>query len=377
MIRAPQSSITTAAIAECEAKSKGVASGVVDRFLRSSLLMTIAIMCVASASVTRAADESVQLIISHWLPPSHPLQAAIEDWASDIKKNSNETIDSVIFPAELLGRAFAHYDMALNGDVSVALVSPGYHAESFPIIAAGDLPFVYDDAKAGTAAIDEWYRKYAARELRGVHYCLAFVQDPGTLHSRRKVVVPDDVRGLKVRQPNATIGEFIKRLGGENLKRSAAESRDLLDRGEADAIFFPWGSTILFGIDKVVHYDIDAKMYGSVLLWVMDQRKYDGLSSVQRAIIDNHCTSEWAVRFASAWADFEKRGRAAIREKRGDSFIELKPEQIQLWRRASKQLRKYWAEGVERTTGANSEMIWRDLENSLSEHHATCLQCVD
>ena len=38
--------------------------------------------CVATAS---AQDKPIELKLSHWVPPSHPLQAAIQDWADDIK----------------------------------------------------------------------------------------------------------------------------------------------------------------------------------------------------------------------------------------------------------------------------------------------------
>ena len=215
MIETDQNNISVGTTKNYTVRSRVVSHKAAFDRLQLRLLVAIASLCVTTSTVTWAMDEPVQLIISHWVPPSHPLQAAIEDWASDIKKTSGGTIDPLIFPAELLGKAFAHYDMALNGDASVALVSPGYHAGSFPIIAAGDLPFLYQDAETGTAAVDAWYRRYAARELRGVHYCFAFVQDPGTLHSRKKVVVPDDIRGLKIRQPNTTIGELINRLGAK------------------------------------------------------------------------------------------------------------------------------------------------------------------
>jgi len=34
--------------------------------------------------------------------------------------------------------------------------------------------------------------------MKDVHYCLAFAHDPGTFHfSRKKIVVPADVSGLK------------------------------------------------------------------------------------------------------------------------------------------------------------------------------------
>src|SRR5260370_33028230 len=92
-------------------------------------------------SGARADDNPVQFKISHWIPPSHPLQAAIEDWANSVKTDSHGSITSVIFPAEQLGKAFDHYDMARDGIADVAYVNPGYQPGRFPVIALSDLPF--------------------------------------------------------------------------------------------------------------------------------------------------------------------------------------------------------------------------------------------
>ena len=337
------------------------------------VLMASLTLYISTPIMTQAEEGPIQLRLSHWVPPSHPLEAAIQDWANDISSSSNHSIVSVIFPAELLGKAFDHYNMARDGISSASLVSPGYEPGRFPIIAAADLPFLYADAKAGTRAVDTWYRKYASRELRDVHYCFAFVQDPGTLHSRKKVVTPDDIKGLRIRQPTATIGEFLKLLGAVGLKASAPDSRDLLARGEADGIFFPWQSTVLFGIDKVVKYDIDVQMYGSVFLWVMYKHEYDGMSTDQRRVIDSHCTTEWAVRFASSWADFEAAGREIVKAERGSDFIELSPDQLEQWRKAAEPLQALWRAGVSKV-GGNSDGIWKELQSSLLAYHASRLR---
>jgi hypothetical protein len=39
--------------------------------------------------------------------------------------------------------------------------------------------------------------------MKDVQFCFAFVHDPGSLHSRKKVVLPTDVKGMKVRRPPA------------------------------------------------------------------------------------------------------------------------------------------------------------------------------
>jgi hypothetical protein len=69
-------------------------------------------------------------------------------------------------------------------------------------------------------------------------------------------VVPDDVKGMKIRPAHATMANFVTQLGGTNVQSSAPEVRDIIERGVADAVTFPWGSLVLFGIDKVTKYDI-------------------------------------------------------------------------------------------------------------------------
>ena len=207
----------------------------------------------------------------------HP---AAEAWAASIEKASGGTIKMKIFPAQQLGKAFDHYNMARDGIADVAHVNPGYEPGRFPVMGAMELPFLFANAKAGSAALDAWYRKYAAKEMADVHYCLTFAHDPGTFHStKKKIVVPGDVKGMKVRPANATIARFISLLGGTNVQASAPESRDVLEKGVAEAITFPWGSIVLFGIDKVTKYHVDSAFYVTEQGWVINKGKYEALSA--------------------------------------------------------------------------------------------------
>ena len=337
--------------------------------MRKTLLAACALAASGFFAATHAADKHVQLKLSHWVPPSHPLQAAIQDWANSIKKDSGGTIGSVIFPAEQLGKAFDHYDMARDGIADVAFVNPGYQPGRFPIIAAGELPFLFKDGHTGSEALDAWYRQYAAREMPDVHFCLAFVHDPGTLHSRVKITVPGDIRGLKLRPADGTLGTWVTDLGGTNIQASAPAARDVLARGVADGIFFPWGSTVLFGIDKVVKYSIDAPMYVSTFVWVMNKARYDSLAPDQRKVIDNHCTTAWAERFAGPWADFEHAGRAKMAAEPGHVMTELTPAQLKLWQQSALPLHKAWAAAVHRK-GLDPSKVWANLQEAIAKYHA-------
>ena len=63
---------------------------------------------------------------------------------------------------------------------------------------------------------------------------------------------------------------------------------------------------ILFGIDKVTKYHMDVPLLRHVFTyWAMNKAKYDAMSPAQKKVIDDHCTTEWAEKVASPWADFE------------------------------------------------------------------------
>ena len=335
---------------------------------KAAWLKSAALALAALATFTAAAqDKPVELKLSTWVPPKHPLNPALQAWADDIKKESGGTITSILFPSEQLGKAFDHYDMARDGIADFAYVNPGYQPGRFPVIAGASLPFLFSNGKGGSAAIDAWYRQYAAKEMKDVHFCFAFVHDPGTFHSRnKKITMPEDIRGMKVRPATSTIGQMVTLLGGTNVQASAPESRDALERGVADAITFPWGSILLFGIDKVTKFHMDAPLYVTPFVWVMNKDKYESMSPAQKKVIDDHCNTEWAEKIASPWADFEYAGRAKLAAE-GHDVYKLTPAQLDAWHKALAPLESEWARDVTKA-GYDPKAVMGSLKQTLTKY---------
>jgi TRAP-type C4-dicarboxylate transport system substrate-binding protein len=332
-------------------------------------MIALALLALACAAPAHAQDKTVTMKVSLWLPPAHPLVPATQAWAADIEKASGGTIKMTVFPSEQLGKAFDHYDMARDGIADVTYVNPGYQPGRFPIAAAGQLPFVFNDGKKGTLALNEWYQKYAPTEMKDTKLCFAFIHDPGSFHGKKKVVVPDDLKGVKVRPAQSTIGEMVKLFGGTNVQASAPESRDAIERGVADGITFPWGSVFLFGIDKVVKYHIDVPLYATVFTYNINLAKYNSLSAAQKSIIDDHCTPEWLSRVTDPWTEFEANGRTRMKALSGHEVYPLSPEQLATWKKAVEPLHASWIEAVKKT-GGNAEQIDADLKAMLKKHDA-------
>lgn len=335
--------------------------------------LCLAGLCFAAllpASSALAQDKPMELRFGHWVPPAHPMHAAAEAWADSIKKASNGTISIRIFPSQQLGKAFDHYNMARDGIADIAHVNPGYEPGRFPIMGASELPFVFANAKSGSAALDAWYRKYADKEMKDVRYCLTFAHDPATVHTtRKKVVMPTDIAGMKIRPANATIARFISLLGGANIQASAPEARDVLEKGVAEGITFPWGSIVLFGIDKVTKYHIDSAFYVTEQTWVLNKAKYESMSPAQKKVMDDHCTSEWAEKIATPWADFEAGGRDKIKAQEGHEVYALTPAQLAEWRKAAEPLKAEWEAAVKKA-GHDPKAIFDDLKATLAKYNA-------
>ncbi|HEX6960091.1 MAG TPA: TRAP transporter substrate-binding protein [Ferrovibrio sp.] len=316
-----------------------------------------------------AQDKTVTLRLAHWLPPQHPLHPAWQAWGADIEKASNGTIKVQIFPAQQLGAAKDHYDMARDGVADITYVNPGYTPGRFPIIAGAELPFLFSNAKGGSAAIDAWYRKYAPKEMSDVKVCMAFVHDPGTFHSKVKIAKPDDLKGLKIRPGNSSVARLVTLAGGTNVQVTAPEAREALERGVADAITFPWGSLFIFGIDKVVKYHMDTPLYISNFVMAMNKNSYAKLSANQKKVIDSHCTSEWSEKINTPWADFESAGRGKMLALAGHEAVKPTAADMAAWHKLADEMAQAWYEDVKKV-GVDGKQALAELKAELKKHNA-------
>jgi TRAP-type transport system periplasmic protein len=336
--------------------------------------LSFAALCAAAAASLASApataqDRTVTLKIAHWLPTQHPLHPALDAWGKSIEKASGGTIKYQIFPSQQLGQAKDHYDMARDGIADFAYVNPGYTPGRFPIIAAGEIPFLFSNASSGAAALDAWYRQYADKEMGDVKVCFALPHSPATFHSKNRITSPDHVKGLKVRSANATIGRLVTLLGGTNVQVTAPEAREAMERGVADAITFPWDSILLFGIDRAAKFHLDAPLYVSVFVFPMNKGTYERMSAAQKKVIDDHCTTEWAERISTPWAEREDSGRDKLRNMAGHTLVKPTPEELEAWKKTSEPITREWVADAEKK-GINAQAALQALKDELKKRNA-------
>lgn len=333
--------------------------------MKAISLTALGAAALLSASAAYAAD--VELRLSHWVPPTHPIQTlGVEPWVESIKQASNGRINITIFPAQQLGAAPDHYDMARDGIADITYTNPGYQAGRFPIYSLAEIPFHASNGKQAAKALHNWYAPLAEIEMSDVKFCLINPHDPGTLHSKKQVKVPGDISGMNVRPAHATMARFVNLLGGASVQVPAPEAREALAKGTADAITFPWNSIYIFGIDSETKFHLDMPFYISSQMLLLNKGMYDGLAPEDRQVIDDHCTPDWSQKFSTGWADNEYSGRQKMIDSPDHTVYTPTDDEIGQWREASKPLIEAWKEDV-KAKGQDPEKIYADYVSALKE----------
>jgi len=164
-----------------------------------------------------------------------------------------------VFPSEQLGKAFDHYDMARDGIADITYVNPGYQPGRFPHRRRRAAPVrLLRRQRRAPLALNEWYHKYAPTEMKDTKLCFAFIHDPGSLHGKKKIVLPTDLHGVKV-----AAGAKHDRRNGEDVRRHQRPGVGAGIPAMPSSAALPTKSpshgarSSCFGIDKVVKYHID------------------------------------------------------------------------------------------------------------------------
>src|SRR5262245_3065945 len=133
-------------------------------FLRASALFALTIGLVAPA-----AAQTIELKVSHFLPPNHTFQKAMLAWGEQLEKESGGKLKLRIYPAgQLGGGPNRQLDAARNGisDVAISLhgATPGRYATTELV----SLPFVSpksgSSSAVASARLTELAPTYLAKE---------------------------------------------------------------------------------------------------------------------------------------------------------------------------------------------------------------------
>ncbi len=336
--------------------------------MKTATKVVLATLAAACSTPVLAADEVVTLKFAHFVPPMHELsKVSFPNWIRSVEQASEGSIKIRVFPAGQLGKPADHYDLARDGIADIAWANPGFNAGRFPIFAGSQLPMLVGDSRSGSQALTEWYGQYAAQEMGDVKVCFGHMMYGDMLHTKEKVVLPSDLKGMKIRPSTSMEAVLIREAGGASVPGANPQAREMLDRGVVDGTMSTPTSLISFGADKAVKHHLALQLSQPAWVIVINKHKYESLTPKQRTALDQNCTPEAAYRFAEPLYASEEPGLKNLADH--NTVTAPDAPAIAAWKVVADHVKESWLKEIT-DSGLDAQKIYANFVTSLDKHGA-------
>jgi TRAP-type transport system periplasmic protein len=302
------------------------------------------------AAPARPAGSAVELVLGHIVPVKHEYHTQLFDpWAAEVEQRSGGRMRITIHPGGALGPAPAQYKNVAAGAMDIGFGVQGYTPGRFPLTEGLELPFLWDSAEKATRALQGLYHAVPAvqKEYADAKVLALWATGPAQLlTAKKRVETLEDVRGLKIRSAGPMHNKLIEALGAVPLSTPISEAYDALERGVANGAVVPPSVLASFNLADVVGYAAVANVSVATFYLVMNARKWEGLATEDRRLLDELANEPLAMRAAKITDQTDVEG-AEFGRQRGVAFHQLSADELGRWKTAAAGIPDQWIRDTE------------------------------
>jgi TRAP-type C4-dicarboxylate transport system substrate-binding protein len=289
------------------------------RFMKAAAL---SVVLAGAALLNGAQAQTIELKLSHFVPPQHAFHKWVVTWTEKIEKESGGRLKFTIYPnGQLVGPPQRQLDAARNGVTDISWVLHGVTPGRYPITELANLPFAWkgteDDIVKTAVRMTELAPKYLAAEHTGLHILFMSMANPIVVYSKSPITKLDDFKGMKIRYASAANKILLDSLGATTLLVPPPDSQDALAKGIIAGATFPHEAGLAYDLAGVVKYALDPGMASATFVMAMNPAKYNSLPADLKALLDKEAGVAAAESFGKAWAAQEKFARELETSKKG------------------------------------------------------------
>ena len=285
--------------------------------VRRVVTLSAALALVGCAALAGTAEaQTIELKISHFIPPNHTFHKWVTAWSDQLAKDSGGRLKFTIYPnGQLVGPPNRQFDAARNGITDMAFVLHGVTPGRYAATELGNLPFAWPKAGNLSATtsrrMSELAPTYLAKEHTGLRIIFMAVANPVVFYSKVPVRSLDDFKGKKVRYAGVQNKYLLDALGATPLLVPPPEAQDALAKGIVEMAMFPHEAALSYDLGTVAKYAIEPGVATATFAFAMNPAKYESLPADLKALIDKASGPAAAESFGKAWEEAEKHGREA------------------------------------------------------------------
>ena len=286
---------------------------------------TKAILAVAALAFAATVSAQTKLKFAHVYETTEPYHTAAVWAAGEIKKRTNGRYDVEVFPASTLGKETDINQGLTLGTVDIIYTGQLFAGRTYGPLAIGGAPFMFRDfdhwKRYSTSALfqqlGDGYQKAGGNKVVAITYY-------GERHvtSNKPINKPEDMKGLKIRVPDAPLYTMFPRAVGANPTPIAfAEVYLALQNGTVDAQENPLPTIDAKKFYEVQKYIVLTGHITDALLTIVSGSTWNKLSDADKKTFEA-CLKEGAARATQEIIDIEKT-LAAEFEKRGKTVVRV------------------------------------------------------
>ena len=274
----------------------------------------LAAVLVGSALAGGAQAQTIELKLSHFIPPNHTFHKWALAWGEQLAKESNGRLKLTIYPnGQLVGPPNRQFDAARNGITDMAFVLHGVTPGRYPMTELVNLAFSWPKAGYGSAVtskrMTELAPTYLAKEHEGLRILWMAAAMPIVVESKIPLAKLADFKGVKIRYAGAQNRSLYEAMGAVPLLIAPPESQDALSKGIIEAASFPYEGALSLDLGAVAKHATEPGMATAPFALVMNPAKYNSLPDDLKALIDRTSGPAAAEQYGKLWEAAEKHGR--------------------------------------------------------------------
>jgi TRAP-type C4-dicarboxylate transport system substrate-binding protein len=282
---------------------------VMERMIIVRIGMVIVLCWLWSGGATESTAEAIELKLAHFMPPVHVQHTKnFIPFAERVAKLSAGQVTVKIYPGGTLGDARQLYDATLNGVTDIAFFIPSYLTGRFPRSSVFELPALFDSGAHLARASYEVYDKYIADDFKDVKVLCMYGPGQGQLgFVNRNVRSVADMRGLKIRSPNAEMNIALRALGATPVGMPVSELAVSLQKGVVEGVLTPYSAFVDFKVYDLVKYVTEVNLYGTYMIMIMNKKSFASLPEIGKKAIEEASGKQWGLHVARVYdqADVE------------------------------------------------------------------------
>ena len=283
-------------------------------------ILGIVVFAIATTAVAQT-----KLKWAHVYETSEPYHTAAVWAAAEIKKRTNGRYEVEVFPASTLGKETDINQGLTLGTVDIIYTGQLFAGRTYGPLAIGGAPFMFRDfdhwKRYSTSPLfkelGDGYQKAGGNKVVAITYY-------GERHvtSNKPINKPEDMKGLKIRVPDAPLYTMFPRAVGANPTPIAfAEVYLALQNGTVDAQENPLPTIDAKKFYEVQKYIVLTGHITDALLTIVSGTTWNKLSDADKKTFEA-CLKEGAARATQEIIDIEKK-LAADFEKRGKTVVRV------------------------------------------------------